>query len=159
MLLTRSSERPPPSSEHARLSMRANRSVDSKLEVKIRSALHRAGLRFFKNRVVGEVVRTRADIVFSKARIVVFVDGCFWHFCPEHGQLPVANGDFWQAKFARNQQRDRCVTESLESEGWSVVRIWEHEPIERAVAKVKKVLTASEDSPNSSHGRITRNID
>ena len=134
---------PPASSPHASATMKANKSTDTSLEIKMRSALHRAGMRFFKNQLVGESVRTRVDIVFPRARVAVFVDGCFWHYCPEHGQLPAANREFWRAKLEGNRSRDHLVNGQLEKEGWTVIRIWEHERIERGVARVESALELS----------------
>ncbi len=70
--------------------------------------------------------RVRPDFVFRSRRLVVFVDGCFWHGCPRHGTQPQGNAAFWHAKFRRNQERDRCDTRNLWRAGWTVVRLWEH---------------------------------
>ncbi len=114
--------------------MRENRRRDSRAELALRSELHRRGLRFRVDmplRVDGRLIRP--DIVFTRARIVVFVDGCFWHCCPLHGNQPRANTDYWGPKLARNVDRDLAVDEALRSEGWEVVRAWEHEdPVEVA---------------------------
>lgn len=72
-------------------------------------------------------VRRTADIVFTRARIAVFIDGCFWHGCPEHYQAPVRNGDFWLAKRERNRERDAETDEALIEAGWTPLRFWEHE--------------------------------
>jgi DNA mismatch endonuclease (patch repair protein) len=88
--------------------MEANRRRDTAPEVRLRSLLHRAGLRFRCDhpiRIDGRIVRV--DIVFTRRRLAVFVDGCFWHGCAEHGQIPQANRDYWAAKLTRNAQRDR----------------------------------------------------
>src|SRR6185437_11874558 len=69
----------------------------------------------------------RPDFVFPKKRVVVFVDGCFWHCCPQHRSQPVNNAEFWRRKLERNQRRDKLVNATLEREGWKVVRIWQHE--------------------------------
>lgn len=84
--------------------------------------------------------RRRADIVFTRQRLVVFIDGCFWHGCPEHATLPVTNTDYWQPKLARNMERDRETTAMAEAEGWRVLRIWEHTPPEDAVAAILEML-------------------
>ena len=75
---------------------------------------------------VGEPFRVRPDFVFRSRRLVVFVDGCFWHGCPLHGTKPKGNAAFWRAKFRRNQERDRRDTRNLRRAGWRVVRLWEH---------------------------------
>jgi DNA mismatch endonuclease (patch repair protein) len=69
----------------------------------------------------------KPDFVFPTLRLAVFVDGCFWHACPIHATLPKQNAEFWRAKIARNQARDRLVTRTLCAQGWRVMRIWEHE--------------------------------
>jgi len=124
--------------------MRANRSRDTGPELALRSALHRRGLRFRKEvgiRASGAERPIRADIVFPRQRIAVFVDGCFWHGCPEHGELPVANRDYWHAKFQRNVDRDHRNTAALTAAGWQVVRIWEHTPVGQAVDAVVAALS------------------
>jgi DNA mismatch endonuclease (patch repair protein) len=75
-------------------------------------------------------LRCRADVVFTKQRIAVFVDGCFWHRCPLHGSMPKANSDYWQPKLDANVARDRRNGEALAGAGWTVLRFWAHEPIE-----------------------------
>jgi DNA mismatch endonuclease (patch repair protein) len=99
------------------------RSADTKPELGLRRALAARGLRYrVKNSLPG-----RPDIVFTRARIVVFVDGCFWHGCPVHGTKPKSNIDYWHPKIERNQARDKAVTEALASGGWLVLRYWDHE--------------------------------
>jgi len=113
--------------------MKANRRADTQPEIAVRSLLHRRGLRFRKDvslRVAE--VRTTADIVFAKHRLAIFIDGCFWHQCPEHSHVPRANPGYWERKLARNVARDQRVTERLSDAGWDVLRIWEHVPPEEA---------------------------
>ena len=108
--------------------MRANRKADTRPELALRSALHCRGLRFRLGRLIDAAgVRVRPDIVFATARIAIFVDGCFWHRCPEHGTSPSANVAYWEPKLARNVDRDRRVDSALASHGWTVVRVWEHD--------------------------------
>jgi len=83
---------------------------------------------------------SRPDIVFPRARIAVYVDGCFWHRCPEHGTSPKANADYWVPKLLANVERDRRTTASLTAEGWTVLRFWEHEPSTRAADVVVATL-------------------
>jgi DNA mismatch endonuclease (patch repair protein) len=98
----------------------------------IRRELHRRGLRF---RVNYKKLPGRPDIVFTSARIAVFVDGCFWHVCPRHGVLPKNNREWWQKKLERNVTRDREKDEQLGQMGWLVVHVWEHEdPVDAANA-------------------------
>lgn len=101
---------------------------DSRAELALRSELHRRGLRFRVDlpiRLPERVVRP--DVVFTRARVAVFVDGCFWHCCPEHGNEPKANTDYWQPKLPRNVARDRVVDAALVADSWRVLRAWEHE--------------------------------
>ncbi len=121
----------------ATATMRANRSTDTKPEVAIRSALHRRGLRFRKHVAIDvDGKRIRPDIVFTKSKIAVFVDGCFWHGCPIHGQTPKRNSEFWEQKLERNAARDSTQSSVLQEAGWTVIRIWEHEEPARAVNRV-----------------------
>jgi len=98
-------------------------------EVRYRSALHRNGLRFRKDFPIRLSQRrpVRPDIVFTRARVAVFIDGCFWHGCADHQRVPRTNRDYWIPKLARNVARDREVDEALTAAGWLVLRIWEHE--------------------------------
>lgn len=124
-----------------RTSMRGNRRTDTKPEKALRSALHGAGYRFRKDyRLDLGNVKPRPDIVFTRARVAVFVDGCYWHSCPEHGTSPSRNADYWAPKLARNVERDREHDLALQEAGWTVVRVWEHEPIPEAVRTVEAAL-------------------
>ena len=129
---------PVPTSAAVTASMKGNTSRDTKAEVRLRSLLHQRGRRFRKNlRVAGEAKPHRADIVFTRARVAVFVDGCFWHGCPTHGRQPRANPGYWEAKLARNTERDRQTDADLAAAGWTVVRVWEHEPVEAAATIIE----------------------
>jgi DNA mismatch endonuclease (patch repair protein) len=122
--------------------MVGNRRRDSKPELLIRSALHRAGHRFrvdFLIRLPGRRA-VRPDVVFTRAKVAVFIDGCFWHGCPEHGRPPRANSTYWAAKIELNQNRDHIQTETLTLLGWAVVRIWEHEDPDAAVVSITAAL-------------------
>lgn len=111
-----------------RRSMLSNRRIDTKPERQLRSHLHRNGLRFRKDFLIrGEGVSVRADVVFPARKVAVFVDGCFWHQCPEHATMPRTNSDFWEPKLKRNVERDRQVNRALAEAGWTVIRCWEHE--------------------------------
>jgi len=106
---------------------------DTAPELALRSELHRRGLRFRVDRAPVPGVRSRADVVLGPARVAVYVDGCFWHSCPEHGTKPKANAEFWDNKLRRNRERDAETDRLLSEHGWSVLRIWEHEdPVEAA---------------------------
>jgi DNA mismatch endonuclease, patch repair protein len=110
--------------------MRGNRRADTRPEVAVRGELHRRGLRFRKDHLLSlpGARGVRVDIAFTRARVAVFIDGCFWHGCPDHGREPRRNTSYWGPKLARNRARDRLVTERLTEDGWRVIRIWEHTP-------------------------------
>lgn len=134
---------PAASSEGRRRNMQANRRRDTKPELALRSALHRAGFRYRCDlRIDLPGGRVRPDIVFTRKRIAVFVDGCFWHCCPEHGSQPSVNQSYWSPKLARNAERDARNTELLTDAGWEVVRVWEHEDISSAFGRVSAAVTA-----------------
>lgn len=134
-------------SEGVRRSMRANRHADTQPEVALRSRLHRLGLRFRKDALIRlDDARGRPDIIFPRACIAVFCDGCFWHRCPEHATDPKTNSDYWMPKLAANVQRDREVDLVLRSAGWTVVRIWEHEiraDVETVADRIAELVAAS----------------
>lgn len=132
---------PQPSTPAAASAMRGNRKRDTRPEMRLRSALHRHGLRFRVHRqVVAGSITVRPDVVFGPARTAVFVDGCFWHACPDHGTSPRSNSWYWTPKLERNKRRDQLVDEALDIAGWSVVRIWEHEELVEAVTRVMVAL-------------------
>src|SRR5688572_28092466 len=108
--------------------MRRNKKIDIGPEVRLRRALHRRGLRFRKNHAVAlGGLRLTADIVFPRQRLIVLVDGCFWHSCPADGNAPRPNEAYWLPKLAKNQQRDLSVYAAARAAGWRVRRVWEHE--------------------------------
>jgi DNA mismatch endonuclease (patch repair protein) len=124
--------------------MQGNRRTDTAPEVSLRRALHARGLRFRKDHIVraGDS-RAKADVVFTRRRVAVFVDGCFWHGCPMHCRMPARNRAYWEAKIGRNRDRDARVTSALTNAGWRVVRVWEHEPLDQGVARVQAALSES----------------
>ena len=125
-----------------RRSMQGNRSRDTKPELALRSLLHRRGLRYrVAARPLPDVRRT-ADIVFTRARVAVFVDGCFWHCCPRHYRQPGSNVDYWRGKARRNVERDRETDAMLCAAGWAVVRVWEHEDPAAAAELISQVVSA-----------------
>jgi DNA mismatch endonuclease, patch repair protein len=116
---------PPPSSADAEARLKAQRTKDTGLERLLRSKLHRQGLRFQLYRPVPGT-RRKADLSFVRARVAVFVDGCFWHGCPDHGTWPKANAVWWRTKIEANRVRDLSTNELLTAAGWGVIRVWEH---------------------------------
>jgi DNA mismatch endonuclease (patch repair protein) len=121
--------------------MQANRPRDTKPELALRRAVHARGLRFFVNRRPEPAVRRTADLLFPRKRLAVFLDGCFWHGCPDHHTVAKTNADFWANKVARNRERDTETDRLLTAAGWTVVRIWEHTPTEEAASLVEAALT------------------
>lgn len=103
------------------------------MEIELRRSLHRLGLRYFVDRPVPGVARVRPDLVFPRLMIAVFVDGCFWHRCPEHGTTPHNNAEWWRSKLSANVERDQRITQTLEERGWQVLRFWEHEATDTMV--------------------------
>ena len=131
-----STYRPAPANEAVRRRMSRQARRDTAPEVALRRALHRRGLRYRVGiRPVPEL-RGAADIVFTAARVAVYVDGCFWHMCPEHSTMPATNAAWWKAKLEGNRMRDRRTDEVLARHGWEVVRVWEHEEPEEAAERV-----------------------
>lgn len=141
---------PIPTSTTATKKMRANRRVDTKPEVRLRSALHRAGFRFRKDHLIrlSNGRRVHPDVVFTRKRVAVFVDGCFWHSCPRHGTTPKSNMKYWVPKLRENVERDRATDSRLQAGGWQVVRIWAHVHEDEAAA----IVMAHLESPQNSIG-------
>ena len=140
--------------------MRANRRKDTKPELALRRALHARGFRYRKDyRLDLTGARVRPDIAFTARRVAVFVDGCFWHCCPEHGSQPANNTWYWQPKLARNVERDRAADAALAEAGWRVVRVWEHEPVEAAVEVVMGALAQSSAAGRPKGRAALRNQD
>lgn len=124
------------SSAASRKVMQENRSRDTSPELAVRQRLHAAGLRYRAGYRPEPAIRRTADIVFTRKRVAVFIDGCYWHACSEHGTAARANADYWSAKLARNVARDADTTARLESAGWVVMRFWEHEDPNEVAAKI-----------------------
>ena len=136
-----SGRHPAPLDEGRSRNMQANRRTDTKPEIRLRSALHGLGLRFRKDfRVTAGEVTVKPDIVFTRRRVAVFVDGCFWHGCPQHGRTPSVNGWYWSPKLQRNRDRDDRVNAALAADQWQVLRFWEHEPLDDVAAAVVQAV-------------------
>jgi DNA mismatch endonuclease (patch repair protein) len=140
--------------------MLANRRRDTGPELALRRELHSRGLRFRVDFSPVLGLRCRPDVVFTRRRVAVFMDGCFWHSCPEHGNLPKANREWWQEKLCVNVSRDRRNDQALLDAGWHVIRVWEHEPVEDAASRICEALklsgTCSEFVDCSAIARIPR---
>jgi DNA mismatch endonuclease (patch repair protein) len=120
--------------------MSRQRRRDTAPEVALRRELHARGHRYRLGRPVPGAPRRTIDIAFTASKVAVFVDGCFWHACPMHGTAPRANSGWWAAKLEQNTRRDRETDEQLRGLGWTVVRVWEHEAVSEAIAKIELAL-------------------
>jgi DNA mismatch endonuclease (patch repair protein) len=120
--------------------MQSNKGRDTKPEVALRSAIHALGLRYRVSARPLDGLRRTADLVFPKAKVAVFLDGCFWHGCPEHHTLAVTNAKFWADKVEGNRHRDRETDALLAAAGWVSVRVWEHEDPNEAAHRVRDVV-------------------
>ena len=132
--------RPIASSPAARARMVKTRARDNPRELGLRSILHRLGLRFYVHRKILAGTQRTADIVFPRRRVVVYLDGCFWHGCPLHGTWPKSNAEWWRNKIETNKRRDADTNARLLEEGWIVLRIWEHEDLQQAADRIAAVV-------------------
>jgi DNA mismatch endonuclease (patch repair protein) len=123
--------------------MSKQRTKDTAPELAIRKLLHARGLRYRVAWPIPGMKRRSIDIAFTRAKVAVFVDGCFWHSCPEHATRPAANDKWWSEKLARNMARDAATNEHLQQAGWRVVRVWEHEDASEVVDRIVRELERS----------------
>ena len=130
---------PQPLTAAVRARFQRQRTYDTAPEMALRRELHRRGLRYRVN-MAPLAGRRRADVIFPRVKVAVFVDGCFWHRCPDHGLDPKHNSGWWRDKLDRNVARDREVDAQLRSAGWTVIRIWEHEDPERAADGIEALV-------------------
>ncbi|MBC7302334.1 MAG: very short patch repair endonuclease [Nocardia sp.] len=126
--------------------MSKQRRANTGPELALRRELHRAGLRYFVDRPPIKGQRRRADVVFPRLRIAVYVDGCFWHRCPVHATDPKNNAHWWAEKLAGNVARDRATDAALRAAGWQVVRVWEHEDPHAAAEQITALVERSKPS-------------
>lgn len=133
---------PPASSEQALRRMKNQPRSDTGCELRLRSALHRLGLRYRVHVRPETALRREADIVFRPARVAVFVDGCFWHGCPIHKRPSKSHSDWWIDKIDKNRLRDQETGVVLAQSGWTVIRIWEHADSQMAAAEIARVVRA-----------------
>lgn len=138
---------PLPSSELARKRMQSTPQRDTPAELRIRKLLHAMGLRYLVDAKPLEDSPRRADVVFRRARVAVFVDGCFWHGCPTHGTWPKANEQFWRAKILANIERDADTNGRLRDRGWLVIRVWEHEDPSAAATRIARRVRSRSGMP------------
>lgn len=129
--------------------MTSTRRRDTGPELALRLELHRRGLRYRVDFAPLPGVRRRADIVFTRRRLCIFIDGCFWHGCPDHFTAPRTNADYWTPKINGNRERDADTDRRLAEAGWSVLRIWEHEDAVTAADRVKGALELDTPPPGA----------
>uniref|UniRef100_UPI0012D3BD5B very short patch repair endonuclease n=1 Tax=Catellatospora paridis TaxID=1617086 RepID=UPI0012D3BD5B len=134
--------------------MSRQRARDTGIEVSVRQELHRMGLRFRIHRRPLQGVRREADLIFTRVKVAVFVDGCFWHGCPDHATWPKNNEQFWRTKIEGNRARDVDTDARLAAAGWLTVRIWEHEKAVDAALRVAATVRdrRGHDRPGLRHG-------
>jgi DNA mismatch endonuclease (patch repair protein) len=119
--------------------MKRVKGKNSEAERPLRAALHAEGLRFRLHR---RIVGITADVVFPGEKIVVFVDGCFWHGCPKHATFPKSNQGYWLPKLKENKSRDKRQSTRLRKEGWTVIRLWGHECLPPAPGAITRIMNA-----------------
>ncbi|MDP4015145.1 MAG: very short patch repair endonuclease [Candidatus Nanopelagicales bacterium] len=125
--------------------MRGNRSRDTQPELALRSAVHALGLRYRVDKQPLPQLRRRADLVFTRAKVAVFLDGCFWHGCAEHHRPATLNSGFWARKVTDNIARDKGTDGHLVDAGWRVIRIWEHDDPQQAARRVAAAVRPTHD--------------
>lgn len=130
------SRTPPASSEIVRNNMRRQKRRDTKCELAVRRLLHASGVRYRVDFRPLPDYRFRADIGWKGRKLAVFIDGCFWHGCATHGNIPKSNSLWWVRKFETNEARDRRADDALRAAGWTVIRFWEHERAEDVAAAI-----------------------
>ncbi|WP_285701183.1 very short patch repair endonuclease [Actinomadura sp. NBRC 104412] len=128
------------SSEGVRRSMQGNKGRDTKPELALRRAVHALGLRYRVSIRPLPAVRRTADLVFTKVQVAVFLDGCFWHGCPDHHTKARTNADYWADKVTRNRLRDAETDRLLRDADWQVIRVWEHEDPTEAALRIARVV-------------------
>jgi DNA mismatch endonuclease, patch repair protein len=138
---------PSASSPTIRTRMQNTAQRNTRPELRLRSALHRLGLRYRVHAAPLKGVRRHADIVFPRQRIAVFVDGCFWHSCPDHATFPKANRDWWEEKLQANRDRDEDTDRRLRANGWESIRVWEHEDAQNAAVRIEAAVRARQALP------------
>lgn len=145
---------PRASSEAARARMLSQRRRDTLAEMTLRRALFARGFRYRVDLRIAPL-RRRGDIVFTRWKVVVFVDGCFWHSCPTHGTVPRSNREWWVAKLRANVERDRETDHLMRETGWQVLRAWEHEPCSEALPRILDALGAAGANPRNPTSEAT----
>ncbi len=141
----RVSEPPPASDEKTLARMKSQRQQGTRPEFELQIRLSELGYRFHSNEPPIPELRSRADMVFPSAKVAIFVNGCFWHQCPKHQSLPKRHRQWWKEKLADNVRRDRRIDRILRKNGWSVVRVWEHEEPAKAASRIFRFVHSRPD--------------
>jgi DNA mismatch endonuclease, patch repair protein len=136
----RSLLKPIPLTEAIACKMKAQRRRDTPCEVALRKLLHASGFRYRVDVRPEPSIGRRADIVFARVKVAVFLDGCFWHACPEHVSWPDNNGTWWKQKLERTRSRDQETSKVLSDHGWLVLRFWEHANARTAAQRVARAI-------------------
>ncbi|MBW9213227.1 very short patch repair endonuclease [Mumia sp. zg.B53] len=139
-------------SEATRRSMKGNRGRDTGPELAVRRIIHARGLRYQVDARPLPELNRRADLVFSRVKVAVFIDGCFWHGCPAHHTVAKANASYWAEKIANNRRRDLDTAEQLREQGWLVLRFWEHQP----ASEVADVIVGAVKERGTSGGHCAK---
>jgi DNA mismatch endonuclease (patch repair protein) len=147
--LEKPNDTPSPLSENVSRQMRNSRESDTEPELAVRKLLHASGLRYRIQFRIPFIPRRSIDIAFPKAKVAVFIDGCFWHGCTTHKTIPKNNNAWWSKKINANRTRDHDTNEKLAAAGWSVLRFWEHEPS----ASIAQTITDTLWQRRSSHSK------
>lgn len=135
-------KKPPSSSAGVSQRMRKQATRNTGTELQLRRTLHALGLRYRLHQRLLPGSRREVDIVFTKAKVAIFVDGCFWHSCPDHGSIPNSNSHWWEDKLYENRRRDERTDMDLAEAGWTVARVWEHENPTHAAARIHRLVTS-----------------
>ena len=143
------SRRAAPSTPETSHRMQRVRQQNTSAEAALRRELYACGLRYRVQVPVLTKPRRVADIAFSGLRVAVFIDGCFWHGCPQHATWPKANADFWRSKILANKERDLDTDRRLRENGWAVVRAWAHEAPSTVAARVVNVVRSRRKTEKS----------
>ena len=143
------SRRAAPSTPEASRRMQRVRQQNTSAEAALRRELYARGLRYRVQVPVLTKPRRIADVAFSGLRIAVFIDGCFWHGCPQHATWPKANADFWRSKILANRERDRDTDHRLREDGWAVVRAWAHEAPSAIATRVVNMVRSRRKTEKS----------
>lgn len=126
--------------------MKSIKSV-SQLENVVARALWHRGYRFRRN---AKTLFGKPDLSIKKYKVAIFIDSCFWHFCPVHGRIPKSNTEYWNAKYTKNKNRDEKVNSFYKENGWHLLRVWEHEFKEDFDSAIDSIADFIDSAKNTS---------